>query len=517
MKWYTEVISYLEGTELPIVKSSRKKDGSFYNVPVSFDIETTSFQNEEGQYCGIMYVWQFAINNEVFYGRTMEQYQEFCQILTDFLQLGTKAKLVVYVHNLAFEFQFIRKYFTWVRVFADKQREPMYADTGTMMYKCSYRLSGYSLAKLAENLQRHTIKKLVGDLDYSLIRHTKTPLTKEELGYCANDVLVVTAYIEEQIEDNGDITKIPLTSTGFVRRHIYEQTLASPNRIVGINYRGLMKKLTLNEETRWNPKKNKGKGAYENKEYQALKMAFQGGFTHASAIHSGVVEENVSSYDFTSSYPAVMLSEMFPMSKAEVKVPSSQLEFETMLQCYCVNFSIILKNVKARFPFEHYLSESRCYPPVDENGNVVKEVDMKWGEFEKIFTKYIGKNGEQYVILDTECSVNAMVKMDPLPEGHKWSLHRYYKGAYYYDTGFGTMFSLRDVPLAESFDKTVVFVKFADLPVLIPETEDARPSVTLSDESNKEQGRLAVRVTVDPHLVAKYSKQAEVIKVRLRK
>ena len=94
MKWYTEVISYLQETNLPIVKSSRKKDGSFYNVPVSFDIETTSFQNEEGQYCGIMYVWQFAINNEVFYGRTIEQYQEFCQILTDFLQLGTKAKLV---------------------------------------------------------------------------------------------------------------------------------------------------------------------------------------------------------------------------------------------------------------------------------------------------------------------------------------------------------------------------------------------------------------------------------------
>lgn len=376
MKWYADVINYLEQTEFPIVKSSRKKDGSFYNVPVSFDIETTSFKNEKGQYCGIMYVWQFAIYNEVFYGRTMEQYQEFCQILTDFLQLGVKAKLIVYVHNLAFEFQFIRKYFKWERVFADKKREPMYADTGTIMYKCSYRLSGYSLAKLAENLQRHKIKKLVGDLDYSLLRHSKTQLTEEELGYCANDVLIVTAYIAEQIEDNGDITKIPLTSTGFVRRHIYEQTVASPNRIVGINYRGLMKTLTINEDVRWNPKKNNGKGAYENKEYQALKMAFQGGFTHASAIHSGVIEENVSSYDFTSSYPAVMLSEEFPMSKAEVKVPSSQLEFETMLKCYCVNFSIILKNVKAKFPFEHYISESRCYPPVDKDGNIIKEVDM---------------------------------------------------------------------------------------------------------------------------------------------
>lgn len=147
----------------------------------------------------------------------------------------------------------------------------------------------------------------------------------------------------------------------------------------------------------------------------------------------------------------------------------------------------------------------------------IKEVDMKWGEFEKIFAKYVGETGEEYVILDTECSVDAMVKMDSLPEGKKWSLHRYYKGAYYYNTGFGTMFNLRDVPLAESFDKTVVLVKFADLPVLMPETEDALLSVSLSDEPDQEMGWPAVRVTVDPHLEAKYNKQAKVLRVRFRK
>ncbi|MCR5152805.1 MAG: hypothetical protein K6A98_06600 [Prevotella sp.] len=147
----------------------------------------------------------------------------------------------------------------------------------------------------------------------------------------------------------------------------------------------------------------------------------------------------------------------------------------------------------------------------------VKDVEMKWGEFERMFTKYVGENGEHYVIMDTECSVDALVKMDPLREGQKWPFHRYYKRAYYYNTGYGTMFNLRDVPLAESYDKTVILVKFADLPVLESVAENGRPVVTVEDEPQRDKGWASVRVTADPKLVAKYSKNAEVIRLRLSK
>ena len=56
-------------------------------------------------------------------------------------------------------------------------------------------------------------------MDYSLIRHSNTELTEKELGYCINDVLVVVAYIQETIEREGNITKIPLTKTGYVRNY----------------------------------------------------------------------------------------------------------------------------------------------------------------------------------------------------------------------------------------------------------------------------------------------------------
>ena len=66
---------------------------------------------------------------------------------------------------------------------------------------------------------------MVGYLDYNILRHSCTPLTDKELLYCVNDIKVVMAYIQEQIETEGKIYKIPLTNTGYVRRDIKEECL----------------------------------------------------------------------------------------------------------------------------------------------------------------------------------------------------------------------------------------------------------------------------------------------------
>ena len=85
-------------------------------------------------------------------------------------------------------------------------------------FRCSYILSGLSLAKTAENLTMHKIEKLKGDLDYSKIRHSQTEITETEWHYIYHDVMIVTDYIDECIVESGDITKIPMTNTGRVRR-----------------------------------------------------------------------------------------------------------------------------------------------------------------------------------------------------------------------------------------------------------------------------------------------------------
>lgn len=103
-----------------------------------------------------------------------------------------------------------------------------------------------------------------------------------------------------------------------------------------------------------------------------------------------------------------------------------------------------------------------------------------------------------------------------MPEGQKRSMHRHYKSAYYYNSGFGFMFKLRDVPLAEKFENTVILVRFADLPVLVT-SKDEKPITQITDEFDKEKGWASLRVTIDFCLVAKYSKDPEVIKFNFKK
>ena len=185
-----------------------KNKKEFYNYPVSFDIESTSFRDEDDEPRACMYIWQMCLGDSelLVYGRTWSEWRDFIRLLRKTFHLKKDRILVCYVHNLSFEMQFIRKFFTWSKVFALEKRVPLYMRTNFgLEFRCSYRLSGYSLETLAKNLLKHDLKKLVGNLDYSKPRHSETPLTDKELDYCMYDVRIVCAYISERLEIDGHI------------------------------------------------------------------------------------------------------------------------------------------------------------------------------------------------------------------------------------------------------------------------------------------------------------------------
>lgn len=345
--------------DAPIVKQRATKNHpsiEYYNLPCSFDIETTSFRTDEGEKAATMYEWTLCLDGQVVIGRTWEEYTATMRTVAEMMGLGATRRLVIYVHNLEFEFQFMRGWFEWDKVFAIDTRRPVYAiTTDGVEYRCSYILSGYSLAKLGEMLTTSNARKMVGDLDYELPRHSHTPLTEQEIGYCVNDVLVVCDYIRETIANNkGSILKIPLTKTGYVRRYVREKCFGKK---YGWGYRSTMRELTMEPE-----------------EYRALKRAFQGGFTHASAMHVGKTLEDVTSYDITSSYPTVMVSERYPMSKGMRVTVHSREEFEQYLDLYCCVFDATFYDLEPKNWTDNPLSYSRCWESEEvktNNGRVV--------------------------------------------------------------------------------------------------------------------------------------------------
>lgn len=323
------------------------------NIPCAFDIETTSMSSDDKKYAW-MYIWMFGIDKLIFYGRTWKEFLDFIKILSSRLELSCERKLLVYVHNLSFEFQFIYKLFEWDTIFALRSHKPIYArSTLGVEFRCSYLLSGLSLAKVGDNLRKENVKKLVGTFDYNKIRHSKTLMTDIELKYCEHDILVVLAYIREQIEEFKDnINYIPLTNTGRVRNYCRKATLYKDFDY----YHTLMSGLTLDAE-----------------EYLQLKQGFQGGFTHANYFYSGKTVYDVTSYDFASSYPYVMVSEFFPMSSPKlIKVTIDELD--DYFKEYCCIFDVEINNISSSTFWEHPLSQSRCVRalnPLTDNGRIV--------------------------------------------------------------------------------------------------------------------------------------------------
>ena len=113
----------------------------------------------------------------------------------------------------------------------------------------------------------------------------------------------------------------------------------------------------------------------DSDEFMQLKRAFMGGHTHANANYVRQVLKRVASQDFTSSYPAVMLLEKFPMSRAHtVKSELTKEEFHNLLRTKACLFDIELKGVYHKLKFEHPIPESKCWNlvnPLVDNGRIV--------------------------------------------------------------------------------------------------------------------------------------------------
>ena len=296
-----------------------------YIYPFSgFDIETT--KGEKGSY---MYIWAFNINGMTRTGRTWDELKEFLTSVKRIYKIGKKQRFFVWVHNLSYEFQFIRKTFNITEIFAKSKREILKCVIDEWLeFRDSMAISGCSLAKTVSlyNLQ---VEKMVGDLDYSIQRNSQTPLTEKELTYVRHDVEILYEFAKK-IADLYIIPYgyCPLTKTGILRHEVKEKSKQA-------HFQPIIDEM-----------RNSFPLSYEK--YNTLTTwLLSGGITHANPRKEGIILEDVTCLDLKSDYPFQMAAKYYPTGKP-VKIQNDLSTFLSVAKNHCVIAHIRIYNIQLK-------------------------------------------------------------------------------------------------------------------------------------------------------------------------
>ena len=319
-------------TELP--KKGKHSKIKYCREICAFDIETTNIDKYRQS---IMYIWQYQLGQDwTIYGRSWDSFKEFMTEISK--RVPKDHYVVVLVHNLSFEWQWLKSVLPIDDVFAMDDRKILYFRSGCFEFRCSYLHSNMSLDKYLQKMDVRS-KKIKG-YNYKKKRYPWTPLTKDELLYCLNDVRgLVQAYAKEMEKDGDDLYTIPYTSTGYVRR------LA---KIAIGPYRRYIKGMLPDVDV-----------------FNALRRSFRrGGNTHANRWNANMIltagkDEPIMSYDIASSYPAVMLTGLFPREFKRTDPKYFNDEFTSNKACL---FRVYLQDLKLRrqsIPVP-YLAKAKC-------------------------------------------------------------------------------------------------------------------------------------------------------------
>lgn len=304
----------------PQGRPTRSQKRMYLNVISAFDIETSTVSlgskgGDREDLQAFMYVWMYhfhIIDGEeiTIIGHYWEEWVDLCTRISN--ALPEDVYLLSFVHNLSFEWQYMRSWYAFdaEEVFAVRPRKILKCDVMEHIeYRCSYLHSNLSLAAYL-NKWHVQHRKLSGEIyDYTKIRYPWTPATAYEREYQVNDVIGLCEAVEAEMAfDHDNLYTLPLTSTGYVRRIV---------------------------KTRMHKEYPRYKLIRQLPDLRLMKLlaeAFRGGDTHANRYYVGSIEEDVESWDFSSSYPAWILNRDFPSGAWQWLNPGPFLTWDYVAQ-----------------------------------------------------------------------------------------------------------------------------------------------------------------------------------------
>ena len=399
------------------------KNRTYINDFFTMDIETTSIRREPDP---IAFTYSIAVYmaNKCLWFRTWKDYNEFIYKLNGKLQLNKYYRLIGYIHNLPYEFQFMRDFMHIDDVFATQPRKVVKCYSNGIEYRCSYKLTNMGLAKFTTSIPNLPHVKLSGDdFDYTVFRTPKSELLPSELDYIFNDVAGLYEALDYTIKHDKDynLATVPNTSTGYVRDEMRYNMAQNP-----WNRRQFLK-MSLNQLS-----------------YGLCRTARRGGNTHENPIYSDINLPNLASMDMSSAYPADMVEKMFPMTPfvfvAESRVP----DFEEFIGKYACILDLTFYDIEVKtMNTIPYIPKAHCtgFPKL-RKGQREFENNQEWDDIE-----FLSDNGrvlkakelsmvitdidyqiikDTYKYRDVKCKICMIAEYDYLPDELRKTILRQY-------------------------------------------------------------------------------------------
>ena len=280
---------------------------------------------------------------------------------------------------ISYEFQFLRAIhdFQPDEVFCLTGRKIAKCNMGKRFeYRCSYCLTNMSLREFLDKMQ---VEHQKTEMDYEVKRYPWSKLTEDELEYCIADVLgLYEALVRSFKIDKNKLSDVPMTSTGYVRKRFKHEMRKG----------GFL------------PQVHECAPDYDV--YLMIRRAFRGGNTHANRCYTGIIMENVSSYDRASSYPDVLVNYPYPVKPF---IKQDITEIDDIKYGFPYLLELEFTDLKQRDPFNGcpYLAVHKCYNDteltallgaINDNGRVLEKdgtlvtfcTDIDWGIIKEQYT-----------------------------------------------------------------------------------------------------------------------------------
>ncbi|MBO7734364.1 MAG: hypothetical protein J6S67_17500 [Methanobrevibacter sp.] len=335
-----------------------KKGNMYVHEEAYLDTETSKIKDDDGNYVQWIYQWAFLIGSICVVGRTVDELMLLFKKIIKGYGLNTTHKMLIYVHNLSYDWgnieSFLLDSFTENNVFLTDFHKILYADYDGLEFRCSWRLTGYSLDKLSQNYAT-TYAKATGTINYDTVRYPDTKLSNKDWTYMLSDVYSqkdgVRGYCKAQ---NTTPLMAQLTKTGFVRRYARQQSKNDNH------WRGEFERTALTLPL-----------------FKMCKNAFSGGYTHGNRYHTGItIKADIGHRDFGSRYPATQYLDYFPRGQYSYYGKPTMDELSKLMKEYCCIFEICFENLKLKKEVTMpYLSYHKCTIDgfcIQDNGKLLK-------------------------------------------------------------------------------------------------------------------------------------------------